>query len=78
MNWKQAIFVGGAILILAACDNVTAPEPATSLRTVPGAQAMARGRKKSDTATPKSTDCRSGYSISVGFGDTTSVGVCLR
>ena len=78
MNWKQAIFVGGAILILAACDRVTAPEPPTSLRTVSGAEA-ARGKRTdaSDTA-PKSTDCRSGYSISVGHADTASVGVCLR
>lgn len=79
MNWKQAIFVGGAILILAACDRVTAPEPAKSLRTVSAAEA-ARAAKKSEASSytgPRSTDCRTGYSISVGFADTTSVAGCV-
>jgi hypothetical protein len=25
MSWKRAVFYGGAVLVLAACDNATAP-----------------------------------------------------
>jgi hypothetical protein len=25
MNWKKAVFLGGAVLLLAACDRATAP-----------------------------------------------------
>ena len=31
MSWKRAVFLGGAVLVLAACDNATAPTSPSSL-----------------------------------------------
>jgi len=80
-SWKQALFVGGAILILAACSDATAPERPASLRTVPGtADARVQKPKRTDgggSLVARPNDCRSGYSVSVGFADSTDVGICL-
>jgi hypothetical protein len=31
MSWKKAVFFGGAVLLLAACDNATAPNSPSAL-----------------------------------------------
>ncbi len=78
-SWKQAVFVGGAILILAACSDATAPERPASLRTVPADAALrAKKRNAGTDLLVRTQDCRSGYSVSVGFSaDSADVGVCL-
>ena len=71
MNWKHALFVGGAILLLAACDNATAPKP--GLRQVKGAASVKGGNNGSGPEL-MSAACRSGYSVSSGQSDST--GTC--
>ena len=77
--WKRAIFLGGAVLLLAACDNVTAPTaPTQSLRKAGSAPSVRNNGEQPGSTTPGQTDCRTGYSISVGFaGDTTSASSCV-
>jgi hypothetical protein len=70
MNWKQALFLGGTVLLLAACADATAPKP--GLRQVKGAAAV--NSKNSGSTTTATTSCRSGYSLSVGQSDST--GAC--
>jgi hypothetical protein len=71
MNWKQALVVGGALLVLTACDQATAPQP--QLRQTTQKAAANGGKNAPNTITPTTTtlttqtlDCRSGYSISSG------------
>lgn len=61
MNWKQVLFLGGAVLLLAACENATAPKP--GLRQVKGAASVKGGSTYDPTMT--ATACGS-YSVSVG------------
>ena len=68
MNWKQVLFVGGAVLLLAACDNATAPKP--GLRQVKGAASVKGG---SSTPAPQLT-ATSCYNVQVGRADST--GTC--
>lgn len=70
MNWKQALFLGGTVLLLAACADATAPKP--GLRQVKGAAAVNSKNGGSTTAT--ATSCRLGYTVSSGQSDST--GTC--
>jgi hypothetical protein len=50
MGWKKALFYGGAVLLLAACDrSATAP---TSLVRVEGVQAAAKAKPAKPAALP--------------------------
>ena len=71
MNWKQAIFLGGAVLVLAACADATAPT--SGLRQVKGAAAV-KGGNSGNTGTVESAGACSGYSVSIGRTDST--GTC--
>ena len=70
MTWKTALFLGGAVVLLAACDNATAPQP--QLRTMHGAAAASGKTTFDPSATTLSTSCKSGYSVSSGNSDSTS------
>lgn len=70
MNWKQTLFLGGAILLLAACSNATAPQP--GLRQVKGAASVKSGTGSTTVPTATSTACRSGYTVQVGQSDSTN------
>ena len=77
-TWKQAVFLGGAIFVLAACSDATGPEsrgPAvTSAHAMASQQASQRPKRKSDSGpVTQTTQCRSGYSVSVGVVDTVGV-----
>ena len=71
MNWKQVLFLGGAVLLLAACENATAPKP--GLRQVKGAASVKGGGSGSDQ-TFTATACGS-YSVSVGKDSTSTCGM---
>jgi hypothetical protein len=76
MSWKRAIFLGGAVFLLAACDRITAPPSSTLEQTHRSAAAVA---KKSYVDPGTLETCRSGYSVQVGRADTTaSVSLCRR
>ena len=80
MSWKQALFLGGAVLILTACENATAPTPPQSpLKVQRGAASVKTQTPPPATApTPTATDCRSGYSVQIGFTTDTDVSACLN
>ncbi len=68
MGFKQALFLGGAVLVLAACSDVTSPSPLMSRG---GASAAAKAdTTKTTTKLPgvRTMDetCRSGYMVSSG------------
>jgi len=65
MLLKRAVFYGGAILLLAACSDVTAPKPQLQTKSVPSAAAKGPGVKKLDDPTTLD-ECRSGYFVSAG------------
>ena len=80
-SWKQALFLGGAVMILAACSDATGPRAPMNARTLVSVRQTEslqsqRKTKSGDTATPRPNDCRSGYSVSVGVRDTTLLAVC--
>jgi hypothetical protein len=78
MTWKQAVFLGGAVLILAACDSATAPTPPQSPLKVEKAAASVKTQTSPTTPTSTSADCRSGYSVQIGFSGTdVSASGCL-
>lgn len=57
MGIKQALFLGGAVLLLAACSDATSPD--TQMRKG-GAAASAKSKPASDsTATPSATSTSS-------------------
>lgn len=75
MAWKKALFLGGAVLLLAACNSATAPNSLTR----DGSKAAAI-RLDSEAVTPLSFDvdinpslnvdeCRSGYYVRSGDKD---------
>jgi hypothetical protein len=77
MNWKQVLFLGGAVLLLAACENATAPKP--GLRQVKGAASAQGGNGGGGGGTVSdplvtSTACGS-YSVSVGRDTTGTCGL---
>lgn len=75
MAWKKALFLGGAVLLLAACSDATAP---AALRQGASA-AAAKGSTDQGSVAPTpttvdpllapTTDCRSGYYVRVGDKD---------
>jgi hypothetical protein len=71
MSWKRALFVGGALLLLSACDQATAPQP--QLKQLHGRAAAQSGKNGQttapQTATTTATECRGSYSVSVGKTD---------
>jgi hypothetical protein len=76
MAWKKALFLGGAVLLLAACSDATAP---STLRKVdPAATAKVLGTSSDLTPidgavnTLMDEECRSGYYVRSGDKD-----VCL-
>lgn len=65
--WKQACVLGGAVLLLAACDRATGPS--TQLQRAPVTKSFIDGIDgiSSDTTTIQDLDpCRSGYNVSIG------------
>lgn len=63
--WKQAFVLGGAVLLLAACDRATGPS--TQLERSPASKNLLLESTTSSTDTTKVQDpCRSGYSVSSG------------
>jgi len=64
MNWKQALFLGGAVLVLAACADSTAPAP--GLRQTKGTAAV---KKDAPGTVGTATSDACGYSVSVGKTD---------
>ena len=68
MNWKQVLFLGGAVMVLAACADATAPT--SGLRKVNGS-AAANSKSSPKGGTVTSDGLCGHYSVSVG--DSTSV-----
>jgi hypothetical protein len=66
-TWKHAIFLGGAVLILAACADVTAPTPNLQQTTRRAAAKSSSPTTTETTLNPTSLDCKTGYSVQVGF-----------
>ena len=75
MALKKALFLGGAVLLLAACSDATAPKPQLRSGGQPAAAAKAVSGSGPSTASDPGTgggildDCRSGYYIRVGDQD---------
>ena len=68
MAWKKALFLGGAVLLLAACSDATAPN---SLKRA-GSKAVNLSAMPADASTLSvdpsmlDVDCRSGYYVRSG------------
>ena len=52
MSWKRAVFFGGAVLVLAACSDATAPNSLTKLD---AAEAYSKTKTTSSTTTTTTT-----------------------
>jgi len=65
MAWKKALFLGGAVLLLAACSDATAPDA------LPKDSGRAAITSKMGTGTAQLLDdeCRSGYYVRSGDKD---------
>jgi len=74
MGIKQALFLGGAVLVLAACGDATGPS--TQMRQA-GTPAAAKDKtaptstSNIDAGTTRLGVCLSGYVITSGFSDST-------
>lgn len=55
MGIKRALFFGGAVLVLAACDSATAPTNALSRSEGPAASAQSKPTKSKKTTTTTTT-----------------------
>ena len=73
MAWKKALFLGGAVLLLAACSDATAP---SALRQEGRAAAVVSPLDATGTLAPTDGtmslldgDCRSGYYVRSGDKD---------
>jgi hypothetical protein len=84
MSWKKAVFYGGAVLVLAACDNATAPTSPSALTKVNGISASAVKKtaatptttsSDSTTTTTSSEETCSSYLVHVGLDGTLTL-VC--
>ena len=71
--WKQAFVLGGAVLLLAACDRATGPSTQLQHRDPAAANLIFRPGgipTTTSTSTPPEPGvgeiCRSGYSVSIG------------
>ena len=69
MNWKQAVFLGGAVLLLAACADATAPKP--GLRQVKGSAAV-NSKTSTNTGTVTTQTACGHWTVQVGSSDSTS------
>jgi hypothetical protein len=71
MSWKKALFLGGAVMLLAACSDATAPTPLRS--GAPTAAIMSGAGTATSTSDPVvniiGDDCRSGYYVRSGDKD---------
>ena len=77
MSWQRAVFFGGAVLVLSACADATAP---ATLRQV-GGSLDAKRAATTDTATVdpsggKSDEC-TGVVIHVGGIDGSLIPICV-
>jgi len=70
MNWKKAVFLGGAVLLLAACDRATAPN-ALVREGGPAAAAKAPPSKPSPKINTGLNGCETGYFVREGARDST-------
>ena len=78
MSWKKALFLGGAVMLLAACSDATAPRPmrttnsgtaaVTSSGTISVTGTVSTGTSV-DPITGLLDDCRSGYYVRSGDKD---------
>lgn len=77
MAWKKALFLGGAVLLLAACSDATAP---STLRPGGSAANLKATQPIGAEALPMSTldDCRSGYYVRSGDRDICLGGIELQ
>jgi len=73
MGWKKALFFGGAVLVLAACDSATAPNArvrdggaSSALRTSPTTLTITRTALPTDTAGKIIDPLCSGWSVRTG------------
>lgn len=70
MSWKKALFLGGAVVLLAACSDATAPRPLRS-----GAAAAAAKSTPITSMIDATTtivddgECKSGYYVRSGDKD---------
>ena len=73
MAWKKALFLGGAVLLLAACSDATAPKSQQARDRAPAAEAFVMPSldplPKSFELTDFPEDCRSGYYVRSGDKD---------
>ena len=79
MNWKKAVFYGGAVLVLAACGDATSPtSPALTKVSGVSASSVKKASAASDsTSTPTvPTSVCNGMVIHAGL-DGALVEVCL-
>jgi len=72
--WKQAFVLGGAVLLLAACDRATGPSTQLQQKDPAAANLIIRLPGTTTSTSPLPTNpppgtedgCRSGYSVSSG------------
>jgi hypothetical protein len=70
--WKQAFVLGGAVLLLAACDRATGPSTQLQQKDPAAANLIFRLPGTTTTVSPTNPPpgtedgCRSGYSVSSG------------
>ena len=71
MVWKKALFLGGAVLLLAACSDATAPRPQVRGGSAPTANLVAPVQPIANSIDPFGLvdDCRSGYYVRSGDKD---------
>lgn len=71
MAWKKALFLGGAVLLLAACSDATAPSSLTRAGSKASDLSATSVNKSSleEDATIFDSDCRSGYYVRSGDRD---------
>lgn len=70
MSWKKALFLGGAVVLLAACSDATAPRPLREGASAANAKAGTVARTFDSTPTVLDDgDCKSGYYVRSGDKD---------
>ena len=82
MSWKRAVFFGGAVLVLAACDNATAPKSPSGLTRLDGVSAAVKKASDAPEVTPDSTtsgvktECNGSIVVHTGL-DGQLIAVCM-
>ena len=75
MAWKKALFLGGAVLLLAACSDATAPKSLRARDGAPAAAALVGSEdggpviQSLELEIDATVDCRSGYYVRSGDKD---------